>query len=323
MFFGRAVSQLEMTGHEVMCTSRDYREVVLLAKERGLDMKIIGKHGGKRRADKLLASVMRTEKLTNIVMDFSPDIAISFASPEATRVAYGLGIIQTTFNDSPHSEAVGRLTVPLADKLMCPWVIPYTSWTRMGIEKRNITRYRALDPAAWLKHEKLDGQKKDRIIIRLEESSASYLVDNNTSSMELVDSIISILTRMAPVTILCRYQEQIDEMKKRYGDLVYGDVFIGMDILKEARLFIGAGGTMTAEAALMGVPTISIAPMKYDVENYLMRTGLVSRAQNKDQLLDQSKKLLYDGARHREKASKLLASMEDPTDYICLLSGNV
>ena len=45
-----------------------------------------------------------------------------------------------------------------------------------------------------------------------------------------------------------------------------------------ADLFIGAGGTMTAEASLLGKPTISIAPIRFYVEKYLVSSGLVKRA---------------------------------------------
>ena len=53
------------------------------------------------------------------------------------------------------------------------------------------------------------------------------------------------------------------------------EIVDGKSLLGLSALFIGAGGTMTAEAALQGVPTISIYPKSTIVEDYLIRNGLV------------------------------------------------
>ena len=90
-------------------------------------------------------------ELAEVIKQFGPDVAITFSSPEGSRVAFGLGIRHIGFNDSPHAEAVAKLTIPLTSKLYCPWVIPHSAWSGYGIARKNIVHYRALDPA-WLKH---------------------------------------------------------------------------------------------------------------------------------------------------------------------------
>lgn len=129
MFFRRTVTLLHNSGHEVLCTSRQYREAVELAKIKKLNLVIVGSHGGADRYDKLRQSASRTFELAGTVKRFGPDVAITFSSPEGARVAFGLGIKHIGFNDSPHAEAVARLTIPLMSKLLCPWVIPYSAWT--------------------------------------------------------------------------------------------------------------------------------------------------------------------------------------------------
>ena len=110
-------------------------------------------------------------------------MAVTFSSPEGSRVAFGLGIRHIGFNDSPHSDAVAKLTLPLTSKLYCPWVIPYSAWSGYGIAKKNIVHYKALDPSAWLKHhedyirEVKQDKKNMTILLRLEESKASYIAD--------------------------------------------------------------------------------------------------------------------------------------------------
>lgn len=323
MFFRHAATLLRNSGHEVLCTSRQYREAVELARIKKLDLVIVGSHGGADRYDKLRQSASRTLELAEVVKRFGPDVAITFSSPEGARVAYGLGIRHIGFNDSPHAQAVARLTVPLMSRLLCPWVIPYSAWTGYGIAKKNIVRYRALDPAAWLKHEETSEVEhgKKTILLRLEESKASYIADRKLGTAKMIDDFVNEMWQSASIVVLCRYQDQIAEVQARYGSRVQvlKDVVDGTALVKSSQLFVGAGGTMTAEAALLGKPTISIAPLQFYVEKYLLKSGLVKRAANSKALVKLGKKMISD-ERYRQvqkkRAARILAGMEDPTDRI-------
>ncbi len=324
MFFRRAVCLLKESGHDVLCTSRSYREAIELAKLKRLDLTIIGSHGGADRYDKLLESASRTLNLAKVVRHFQPDTALSFSSPEGARVAFGLGINHLGFNDSPHAQAVAKLTIPLMNKLFCPWVIPYSAWISYGIARNNIWRYRALDPAAWLKHtEKQEEElmEDNTILIRLEESKASYIADNKLGTRKMVDDFVHELWGSARIILLCRYQDQIAEIESRYGKKVkvLKEVVDGTSLIKTVCLFIGAGGTMTAEAALLGKPTISITPIHYHVEKFLIKNGLVKKAMDSKMLIKLGKKLISDKKyqqAQKERAKHILERMEDPADIM-------
>lgn len=321
MFFRRAISVLRSSGHDVLCTSRHYREAVELAKIKKLDLTIVGSHGGADRYEKLRQSASRTHELAEVVKRFSPDAAVTFSSPEGARVAFGLGIKHIGFNDSPHAEAVARLTVPLMSRLLCPWVVPHSSWSGYGVARKNITRYRALDPAAWLKHDDTSKLEEDKrtILLRLEESKASYIADKKLGTGDMVDDFVKEFWPSAEIQVLCRYQDQIAHVEARYGSKVrvLKDVVDGTVLVKSAQLFIGAGGTMTAEAALLGKPAISITPLDLYVEKYLLKSGLVERAANSKMLVKMARKMVTDD-RYRQaqkkRAARILSSMEDPTD---------
>ncbi len=323
MFFRRAVTLLCNSGHDVLCTSRQYREAIELARIKKLDLAVVGSHGGADRYDKLRQSASRTHELAKVVKRFGPDVAVTFSSPEGARVAFGLGVRHIGFNDSPHAEAVGRLTVPLMSRLLCPWVIPYSAWTRYGIAKNDIKRYRALDPAAWLKHDETPepDHGKRTILLRLEESKASYIADKRLGTGRMIDDFVNELWQAADIVVLCRYHDQIAETEARYGSKVQvlKEVVDGTVLVKSAGLFVGAGGTMTAEAALLGKPTISIAPVQFYVEKYLIGSGLVRRAANAKSLVKLGRKMIADDhyrQAQKKKAARILAWMEDPTDSI-------
>ena len=58
--------------------------------------------------------------LMPIIEKFKPDVTASFCSADAARISYGLQIKHVAFCDSPHSEAVMKLTMPLIQKLLIP-----------------------------------------------------------------------------------------------------------------------------------------------------------------------------------------------------------
>jgi len=336
MFFKPVVDLLREDGHELLCTSRDYREAVQLARIKHLDLKIIGRHGGAGKYEKLYESTDRIFKLADIIKRFEPDTAVTFSSPEGSRVAFGLGIRHIGLNDSPHAESVAKLTIPLMNHLFCPWVIPYNAWFGFGISKNKITKYRALDPAAWLKRYpmsspplpsavtdnlEIDGQKKI-VLVRLEEAKASYIADRKLgSTIFMIDALVKNLSESANITILCRYEDQLKEIAERYEGRahVIQNVIDGTLLISLASVFIGAGGTMTAEASLLGKPTISIAPLHFYVEKYLLSAGLVQRACTSKDLLQLTKKMIIDkkyAEKQKNKAKHILDEMDDPVDKI-------
>ncbi|MFL6346195.1 MAG: DUF354 domain-containing protein [Nitrososphaeraceae archaeon] len=332
MFFKPIVDLLREEGHELLCTSREYREAVELAKIKHIDLKIVGRYGGAGKYEKLSESANRIFKLAHIIKQFEPDAAVTFSSPEGARVAFGLGVRHIGVNDSPHAESVAKLTIPLMNHLFCPWVIPYSAWLRFGISKYKITKYRALDPAAWIKRNPMSyssvvdnlnlDSHKNTVLIRVEETKASYIADKKIEGkISMIDALVNNLSELVNLIVLCRYQDQIIEITKRYEGKahVVKHVIDGTSLISLADVFIGAGGTMTAEASLLGKPTISIAPIRFYVEKYLISSGLVQRASSCSSLIRLTKKMLIDKSyaqRQKKKARYILDKMDDPVEKI-------
>jgi len=86
VFFEPMIKRMKKS-HTILCTSRDYNQVTQLAKIRNLKLIIVGKHGGLKIHSKLSASLHRAKLLSIRIKKFSPDITISFCSPEAARVS--------------------------------------------------------------------------------------------------------------------------------------------------------------------------------------------------------------------------------------------
>ena len=148
LLFSEPIIEKLRKKYDLLCTSREYEEISKLAKIRNFDLIFVGKHGGSEKFYKLNASNNRINQLSKIIQKNKPDIAVSFCSPEASRVAFGLGIKHISFSDSPHAEAVMRLSIPLIQKLLIPWIIPKKEFEKFGINKKNIIQYRAIDAAS-------------------------------------------------------------------------------------------------------------------------------------------------------------------------------
>ena len=304
--------------HKIMCTSRSYGEVSKLAKIRRFKLISVGKHGGDKKYTKLDASIYRMGKLLPIIQKFQPELTISFCSPEAARISYGLGIRHVAFCDSPHAESVMKLTLPLIQKLLIPWIIPKEEFSRYGIPEKDIMPYKAIDAAVTIKRNVIQKKLpfkpgKRNIVIRVEEEQAAY----TSKSSAIIPIIKKITERFGDenIVILGRYDEQVKSLQSAVGGraLVLKMSFDGKILLEKADVFVGSGGTMTAESALMGVPTISYNAVPNIVEKYLVRNNLVKRETNPHKIIKQFEKI-FETSRtdYKNRAKAKLQSMEDP-----------
>ena len=320
LFFEPMIRKLQKN-NKLFCTSRNYREVVELAKIRGINLVFVGKHGGSDKIGKLNASLTRMHRLLSIVKKFNPELTVSFCSPEASRISYGLGVKHIAFCDSPHAEAVMRLSLPIIQRLLIPWIIPKKEFTKYGISEEKISQYKAIDASVIVKERSKNDlkynfllKKKKTILIRPEESEAAYVSDNENRITKIIREIIKEFPNYN-VVILGRYLPQISQFKREFGSnvIVMDKVVDGKSLLKFVDVFIGSGGTMTAEAALMGVPTISYDAVPNYIEQYLVKKGLVKREENPQKIVFLVKKILKsNNKKSKNKVKKILSSMEDP-----------
>ena len=296
-----------------------------MAKIRGLKLIIIGKHGGSRRDDKLNASLHRAKSLSLRIKKFSPDITVSCCSPEAARVSYGLDIPHVCFSDSPHATAVMRLVIPLVQKLLIPWIITKKEFTKFGIDSKDIINYKAIDAAVIAKRKisknnKIRSKKNRRkvIVVRVEEEYASY----STKKRPAIPIIKEIAKNFSDeeIIVMGRYTSQVRRLEQVFGKKirVLNKVVDSKILLENTDVFIGSGGTMTAESALLGIPTISYNAVPNIIETYLVKKKLVIRETNPKLVVSSIEKVFKSSNLEIKKRSKkILNSMEDP--YLTLV----
>ena len=280
---------------------------------------IVGKHGGKSNVNKLLASLERSKLLTKRIERSDPDLLVSFCSPEASRVAFGLGIPHIAFSDSPHAKAVMKLSLPYATKLLTPWIIPKGDFAEFGIDDRNIIKYRAIDAAVIIKNYKKSKQKKSNakkiILIRPEETEAAYIT-KKSKTVKIIKKIVEKFPDEQKI-VLSRYKDQSNNLKKIFGvDIsLLSKPVNGKVLLSKVDCFVGSGGTMTAESGLLGIPTISLNAIPNRIEDYLVKKKIIVRSDNPDKIskeIFQSLNNVQISSKRKKNAKKLVATFEDP-----------
>lgn len=318
LFFEQIANGLKE--HDILCTSRKYGEISGLARIRKIQPVYVGRFGGKSKEGKLRASIHRMGRLIPKVKEFGPDVTISFHSPEAARISFGMGIKHVTFTDMPYAHAILRLTLPLVQKMLTPYTIPKKLFTVHGIAAKDIIHYRGFTSSVTAKRvsipHKLPFARNDKknILVRPDEEEASYVTSTNTTE------IIRQITKKFDgenLVILGRYPDQITKIKKIVGGgaRVVPMSSDGKYLLEHTDVFVGSGGTMTSESALLGIPTVSYNAVPNHVEEFLVKRRLAVREMDPKAIGGVVESMLESGGTP-DRAKKILAGMEDPIEKL-------
>jgi hypothetical protein len=147
--------------------------------------------------------------------------------------------------------------------------------------------------------------------------------DRGESAIKSLIQGLVELDQEVQIVVIPRYLEQASALRGSFeGDVIVPEKAVdGPSLLHFSDLFIGAGGTMSAEAAILGVPTISCYPGNPTlVELFLIEQGLNERETNLESLVERASGLLLDPKSQREaqeeRARLLVKDFEDPMKVI-------
>ena len=265
-----------------------------MATQLELDFETLGRHGGKDRYNKLMASINRLSILTEYAKNLQGFAFYTHSSVEGSRVAYGLGLYPIiTTDDTPWSVHVAKLLLPLCDYHIIP------SWSKdfWPINTPNSTyEYDGDITVSWTKNVNLTW-KPEYILVREPEIQSSY-VDYNFNEFRLLDK------EFDGVFYANRYQGFNDIMEM---------------ISKSFCVITLCGSTVGKEACLLGVPTImftrGISNLSLNVLNYLKEKGFPVYGVD---TYDDMKKLVkrFVSRPERMDTSKILHKMKSPVDII-------
>ena len=263
LLFNDLINDLEQSGHEMLITTRPLANTIDLLDQKGLDYRIIGKHYGKNFFKKLFGFPIRVIQLYWHLRNKNVDFAIAQSSFHLPLTARLLRIPSIYTNDNEHA-AGNFISFYFAHKILLPDTFILNTYLNNPIIKSKIIFYPGVKEGIylWIKHQHLmltrnnELSKCINIYIRPEPQTAQYY----TGALFFLDDLILELQNIFNITILTRNKDQFDHYKNELFKLcrVPQKPLDFEEIAQDCNLFIGAGGSMTREFALLGIPTISV-----------------------------------------------------------------
>jgi len=275
------IKDLESEGHNVIITSRPLANTVELLDQKGLKHTVVGEHYGKNLLKKIFGYPVRVLQLRSFLKNNKPDLAVSQSSFHSPVVARLLNIPAIYTNDNEH--AWGNIPSFLcATKIFIPENLPVKDVAKNGISKKKIIQYTGVKEGMylWKKgqsiHQKRQGNKQAtiKIFIRPEPRTAQYY----KGKQNFLDEVIIELQHKYNITVLPRDASQSQHYKQtKFSNITVPDKPLDFyTIATDCTLFIGAGGSMTRELAILGIPTISVYQDDLlEVDKFLLLRGLM------------------------------------------------
>jgi len=266
------------------------------------------------REGKLIEHCSRIIELARLVAEFSPDVAISKASPELARVSFGLGIPSVNLNDNELAFHVSKLVFPLSSVVVVPEVFPEEALRELGAVCR-VRKFRGVCEVSHVLGYELPEEVGDDVVVRPEPAGSSY-VSGRSRIVEAVLRLANDLPNLKFV-LFPRGEDWRRLLKLGKRIRVQEEAVDSIPLLSRAWGFIGAGGTMTREAALLGTPSISMFPGREpSVTLLLEREGLIYRTEDPSEAVEAIIELSGKRKELRRRAAKFISSCEDPTEVV-------
>ncbi len=264
----------------VIYTARDYKPIPDLLELYHINAAVIGKHGGKNKNDKLLASSHRIIDLATYISQHEIDLALHKHSVEAARVAWGFGIPSISFIDNELMVPQNMLVCPLAQVLIAPLAIEQYVLRNFTPAHVSILQYDGVSEVANVYNYRPDQNiltllnltsSRPIIVIRSEPILASY--QNHES---LTDKLVHKIQNEVPDAQIIR----IDRAGESNGTKF--PIFDARSLFYFADMVITGGGTMAREAALLGTRAITFFNNPLSVDRFLINNNILESYPGKE-----------------------------------------
>jgi predicted glycosyltransferase len=294
LLFAPIARELEDRGHDVILTARDHGQTVELATRYWPDVDVIGGESPPGRARKARSVGSRVRALRNWAKQREPDLALSHNSYAQILAARSIGIPVVTAMDFEHQPA-NHLAFRLAGRVILPEAFPPGLARRQGAKQAKVHRYSGLKEEIYLGEFKpgpdvLTGLGIDRgdgaplVVARTPPSRALYHQFENPLFAEAMRALDRGGARSVA---LARHPEQRRALEalELQRCTIPNTAVDARSLMYQADLVLGAGGTMTREAALMGVPTVSaFAGETPAVDRQLIEEGRLTQLEGVERL---------------------------------------
>jgi predicted glycosyltransferase len=262
----------------VIITCRPLANTIDLLDLHGLRYEVVGVHYGGNLKMKLLGFPVRVWQLWRYLKGKRVDVAISQSSFHSPVVARLLGVRSIYMNDNEH--AMGNIPAFVcASRIMVPEFLSDDKLRKQWASPRKVVHYPGVKEGIYLweldeqlprKRRTETARERPTIYIRPEPWTAQYY----KGSRNFLDELILGIKDKTRVIVLPRGKAQgVHYREQQFAGVEVVDTALDIaGIAPDCDLFVGAGGTMTREMAVLGIPTISVYQDELlDVDRYLLQ----------------------------------------------------
>jgi uncharacterized protein len=319
-FFRHAIGEWKKHGHQVEITARGKSYVTELLDYFGLKYELVSRERRGALLPLLLTFVIHTFGIVRIARKFRPNLILSISSPMAAWAAAMSGIRHVTFDDTEHARFEHMLYVPWTKRIYTP-----AGFTKDFGDKQ--VRYPGYHELAylhpnWFKPDSscltefgiLPGESF--FVVRLVSWKASHDLGHHGFLSEESGALIEFLKKYGKVIISSEAKSN-SYISGKSGVIHPAKMH---NLLSYATLYVGEGGTMATEAALLGVPSIFVSTLSAGNWQELEHNyGLMFSFQDSASALSKIKELLANPNLKQEwteKRDRLLANKIDVTNFV-------
>jgi predicted glycosyltransferase len=287
---------LERRGAAVFVTARDYGMTFDLLRAGGVQFEPVGRHFGASRAAKVAGTLRRVRDLRRILRGRPRPNAVLSVSRSASLAARSLGILSFAVCDYEYVNlSVFRLS---GTYVVHPDVISAEAFRARGISQARLIPFHGikeditfadLDVASIPAYTfpELEGSSLLRVLFRPPAEESHY---HRAESSALGGLTLGRLARDANVAVIFspRYDWQVESLESiewTVPPIVLRDAVPFVSLLKAVDVVISGGGTMTREAAYLGIPAVSVfRGAAGEVDRHLEATGRLTIVRSADEL---------------------------------------
>lgn len=276
-FFIPFIDDFKKMNHEILLTCRDSGNTVALLEQYNLPFEIIGARAGKGKMQKLILFSGRMLSLFIFIRKNKPDVAASQSSFYQPVIAWLLRIPCLYTNDNEHAKG-NIFGFFFASKVILPVMLQDKKFTKRWPLKDKVSFYPSVKEAVYLSQRSdlvaLTSGQKNRVYFRPEPWSAQYY----NGPLNFFDDSLLQLSEEFKVIVLPRDKNQVNHYSQpKFINIQVAERPLSLNnIVSDCLLFIGAGGSMTREMAVLSVPVISIYQSELlSVDNYLIEKGFM------------------------------------------------
>jgi predicted glycosyltransferase len=257
--------ELTKRGHTVKFTARDRANTCELLDLYGFDYEKVGGPYGKSTIRKVVGTLKRAAQLRKAMKNWKADVSFGHGSRSLPIASKLLKVTSITMYD--YEWVSPSIFNKFCKKILIPDAITKDRAIEAGIDLSKVEFYPGFKENLYLNNIQKDSKiseelnlktDKIKVLLRPPATTAHY---HNPEAEEILNALLKKLLNNPEVQLIWipRTEDQNELVKGNHKAqvIIPTKVYPGPQLILAMDIIIGGGGTMTREAAILGIPSVS------------------------------------------------------------------